>query len=239
MKKFLTYFIFVVLLGGIIFLYSFSSERNGEKKVEKVVVEFEEGINYFLTYKMVNKLLIENNQKTKNQRKSVIDLQGLEYNVLSNPYVEKATVFLTIDGLLKTRVKQRTPIARIKGSVRSYYIDKQGVIMPLSANYSARVILVTGVIRKENLKDVILLVNKILSDDFLKKEIVGIHKTKKNEFILSVRSGNQKIEIGDLDKMNIKFRKLKAFYNKAYVDKTIEQYRIINLKYLNQVVCTK
>ena len=78
-----------------------------------------------------------------------------------------------------------------------------------------------------------------MADDFLKKEIIGIHKTQNNEFILSVRSGRYKIELGSLEKMNVKFQKLKAFYNKAFVDKTINQYKTINLKYHNQVVCAK
>jgi len=239
MKKLLTYLFFLALLAGLSFLYAFSSHRNGKKKVQKVLIEFEEGSNYFLSQKMVDKLLIQNQQEVKNQPKSIIDLQGLEHHVVSNPYIEKAIVFLSIEGVLKTIVKQRTPVARISTVNLSYYIDKQGGKIPLSANYSARVLLITGVLKADNLTKIIHLVNKILSDNFLKKEVVGIHKTPKDEFVLSVRSGKQKIELGTLEHMNTKFKKLKAFYNKAYVDKTIEKYKVINLKYHNQVVCTK
>ncbi len=181
MKKILTYLFSIVIIGALSFLYSFSLVRNSNKKITKVVVEFVGEDSSFLTPQMVNKLLIQNNRKVKNQPKSVLDLQGLEQVVLSNPYVEKATVFYTIDGVFKTIVKQRTPIARINTGNSSYYVDKQGVEVPLSANYSARVILVTGDINKNNLKEVIRFVNVILADDFLKKEIIGVHKTQKNE----------------------------------------------------------
>ncbi len=239
MKKITTYLFFLVLVVAMAFLYSFSSVKNFNKTIGKVVVEFEEGSNDFLTQEMVNKLLIQNQQRVKNQRKSVIDLQGLEYSVLSNPYIESATVFFTIDGVLNAIVKQRTPVARINTFNSSYYVDKQGVVVPLSDNYSARVLLVTGNVNKENLKEITDFVNVILRDDFLRKEIIGIHKTPKNEFVLSVRSGEYKIELGSLKETNTKFKKLKAFYNKAFVDKTIEQYKTINLKYHNQVVCAK
>jgi len=239
MKKLLTYLFFLALLGGLSFLYAFSSHRNGEKKVQKVLIEFEEGSNYFLSQKMVDKLLIQNQKEVKNQPKSIIDLQGLEHHVVSNPYIEKAIVFLSIEGVLKTIVKQRTAVARVSMVNSSYYIDKQGVRIPLSSNYSARVLLVTGIVNTDDLVKVTRLVNRILSDGFLKKEVVGIHKTPKDEFVLSVRSGKQKIKLGSLENLNAKFKKLKAFYNKAYVDKTIEKYKIINLKYHNQVVCTK
>ncbi len=235
----LTYLFSLVLIVALAFLYSFSSVKNSNKKIKKVAIEFVEGDNNFLTQPMVNKLLIQNNRKVKNQPKSALDLQGLEHGILSNPYIESATVFYTIDGVLKTIVKQRTPVARINTGNSSYYVDKQGLEIPLSANYSARVILITGAVNKGNLKEITVLVNVILADDFLKKEIIGVHKTQKNEFILSVRSGQYKIELGSLEKMNVKFKKLKAFYNKAFVDKTIDQYKTINLKYHNQVVCAK
>jgi len=239
MKKMLTYLFSILIIGVLSFLYSFSSARNSTKKIKKVTIEFVGEDTNFLTQQMVNKLLIQNNRKVKNQPKSVLDLQGLEHSVLSNPYIEKATAFYTIDGVFKTIVKQRTPVARINTNDSSYYVDKQGVVIPLSTNYSARVILVTGAVNKDNLKEITGFVNVILADDFLKKEIIGIHKTQKNEFILSVRSGRYKIELGSLEKMNVKFQKLKAFYNKAFVDKTIDQYKTINLKYHNQVVCAK
>lgn len=239
MKKVLTYLFSLVLIIGLALLYSFSSAKNFSKSIHKVDVEFEEGANDFLTQEMVNKLLIQNNKEVKNQAKSVIDLQGLEQRVLSNPYIESANVFFTIDGVLKTIVKQRTPVARINTSNSSYYVDKQGVEVPLSDNYSARVILVTGKINKQDLKEITAFVNVILTDDFLKKEIIGIEKTQNNEFVLSVRSGQHKIEFGSLRNQRVKFQKLKAFYNKAQIDKTIEQYKSISLKYHNQVVCAK
>jgi len=209
------------------------------KKIKKITIEFTEGPNDFLTQEMVNKLLIQNNKELKKQPKSVIDLQELEHAVLSNPYIESATVFYTIDGVLKTIVKQRTPIARINNVDSSYYIDKHGFIVPLSDNYSARVLLITGNIDKDNLQEFTKFVNIILADDFLKKEIIGIHKTKSQEWVLDTRIGNQKIEFGTLSKEVIKFKKLKAFYNTTFADQTINNYRTINLKYHNQVVCTK
>jgi len=239
MKKGVVYLFSLVLAGSLAFLCSFTSLKNSDKKINEIAIEFVEGDNNFLTQQMVNKLLIQNNKEVKNQPKSTLDLQGLEHSVLSNPYVESANVFFTIDGVLKTVVKQRVPVARINTNNSSYYIDKQGVEVPLSANYSARVVLVTGEINKNNLKEITGFVNVILADDFLKKEIIGIHKTHDKEFILSVRSGPYKIELGSLERMKVKFQKLKAYYKKALVDQTIKQYKTINLKYHNQVVCAK
>ena len=79
----------------------------------------------------------------------------------------------------------------------------------------------------------------ILEDDFLQKEIVSIKKSDVNEYQFSVRSGNYKIDFGKLNNVDVKFKKLKAFYNKTFLDKKINEYKTINVKYHNQVVCTK
>ncbi len=238
-KKFLKYLLFLVLIISLGLLYSFSHKKNSALKIGNPVVEFESGDNNFLTHKMVNKLLIQNNEVVQNQAKSVIDLYVLENNIQNNPYVEKAAVFLTVDGMLKSTIKQRVPIARFLQSGSSYYVDIHGVKVPLSSNYSSRVLLVSGVEKDDEIKEIMPLILKITNDDFLKKEIVGIQKSDANEFQFAVRSGNYKIDFGKLSKIDVKFKKLKAFYNKTFKDKTIENYKTINVKYHNQVVCTK
>jgi cell division protein FtsQ len=238
-KRVLKYLLFAVLIGFLSFLYSFTSVRNSQKKVAKIEVKFQAGNNNFLTHFMVNKLLIQNDTIVTNQAKSVIDLYNLENNVLKNPYVEKAAVFLTIGGVLKTNIKQRTPIARIFSNKDTYYIDKQGVKVPLSSNYSARVLLVSGVENSADIKMILPLISYILEDDFLHKEIVGIVKSDVDEYEFSVRSGNYKIDFGKLDDFEVKFNKLKAFYNTTYKNKTIQEYKTITVKYHNQVVGAK
>jgi cell division protein FtsQ len=229
----------IVLLGLVAFLYGFSYQKNNVKKVKDILIEFEEGKNMFMSHEIVNKLLIQNNLTVKNQPKSVIDLHQLELNVLSHSMVEDATIFLTVDGLLKAKIKQRTPIARVLSSAKSYYIDKQGKAMPLSENYTARVLLVYGDIMDENIEDIHGLVTTILKDEFLKKQIISVTKILNNEYVLKTRVGSQKIILGRLVNLEEKFKNLKSFFNKTMVDKTIEKYSTINLKYNKQVVCTK
>ena len=230
---------FLLLVSLLVFLYFFSLKRNSSKIVKEVVVEFSAGDNNFLTHSMVNKLLIQNDSSVKNQAKSVIDLYKLEKTVSENAYVEKAAVFLTIDGSLKSIVKQRVPVARIIHANGSYYIDKQGIKIPLSKNYSARVMLISGVETDKDIKDLLPLISYILEDNFLRKEVVGIKKFVDAQYQFSVRSGNYKIDFGKLTEIDIKFKKLKAFYNKSFEDQSIQNYKMINIKYHNQVVCTK
>lgn len=238
-KKSLKYLVLLVLSSSIVFLYGFTSSRNSNKKIAKVYVNFEENGAQFLSISMVNKLLIQNQKTVQNQPKTKLDLYRLEERVISNPYVESASVYTTIDGQLFTSIIERTPIARVLTENESYYLDKKGVKVPLSQNYSARVPLITGVSKTENLKEIYQFMSFIFNDDFLKKEITGVHKLTSGEYQLTVRSGNYRIDFGLLNRTKQKFKKLKAFYSKALIDKTIFNYKTINLKFHNQVVGVK
>lgn len=229
----------LLLLALVVLLFGFSNAKNEQKKVKEIQVNFEEGELLFMDYQMVNKLLIQNKQTVKNKAKSVIDLHVLESNILAHPMVENASVYLTVDGLLKASVKQRTPIARVFTKSKSYYIDRQAKIMPLSHKHSARVILVSGEVSEKHTPEIFELVSTIEKDNFLKKQIIGIYRSKNKEYVLNTRVGEQKIILGDLEDLTSKFKDLKAFYSKAMVDSTLNKYTTINLKYNHQVVCTK
>ena len=229
----------LLLLALVVFLYGFSINKNSRKEVHEIVIEFEEGNNLFMNDQIVNKLLIQNGKTVKNQAKSVIDLHLLEANVLSHPMVEDVAVFLTVDGLLKAKIKQRTPIARVLSNTKSYYIDKQAKVMPLSGNHSARVLLVFGDIKEVDISKIHILATAILEDEFLKKQIISIQKVPNNEFVLNTRVGDQEIFLGKIEDLNHKFKNLQSFFKKTMTDKTIGNYTSINLKYSNQVVCTK
>ncbi len=238
-RKVIIYPIFVSLLLVLSVLYGFTKKRNLDRKVHSIEVQFAEGENSFLTHETVNKLLIQSEVTVKNQPKRIIDLHHLEEKVLGNPYVDKAKVFITPGGLIKTHISQKEPIARIISENEVYYIDDKGLVIPLSKNFSARVPLVKGKDVSSKIKEITELVLFISNDEFLKKEITGIEKINSNEYVLTVRSGDYKIHFGEYENVNLKFKKLKAFYNKSLKDKSIKNYKVINIKYHNQVVCTK
>ena len=153
--------------------------------------------------------------------------------------IEKAEVYATIDGRLKAVVKQKTPIARVYEGSKSYYIDYNGSEMPLSENSTARVPLVTGdvdAVDKEKLCEVL---KYIYNDDFLRKNITGIEVRKQDGLKMVSRDYNYSILFGRLQNIEKKFNNYKAFFQNAVRDTLIDKYKTINLKFTQQVVCTK
>jgi len=239
MKSFLKIFKILFVSTLIVFLYGFSSMRNSVKLSEKVAVKITNDTHLFLPYKTVDKMLKQKIKTHKSTTKEVVFLNDLENSLQANALVENAEVYRSITGGLGVIIKQKTPIARLIDNATVYYIDSKGGKMPLSKNYSASVPLIMGISNQKDLNTVYKLALYIYNDTFYKKQIIGITKNKYNEFELQTRLGKARVLFGNLDNMNLKFNNLKAYYLDAIQNKSVNKYKKINLKYSNQVVCTK
>ena len=187
------------------------------------------------------------------------DVNRLEEKLANNFSIKNVEVYKTIDGKLMINVKQRRPIVRIFSNNESYYIDEGGVLMPLSTKYTSRTLIVNCNLNEpfgkryqfnyQQLNDT--LANKTLLDDiykiskyideseFWRAQIEQIHVNKENDFELIPKVGNHKIVFGGIENFEGKFNKLMIFYKKGLSKTGWNEYSTVNLKYKNQVVCTK
>jgi cell division protein FtsQ len=228
----------ITLLGVVIFLFAFASSKNAARKVPQVDINFIGENNLFVTHETVSKLLIQNQRSVKNLTKETLDLNQLEKSLKSNPMIKSAEVYVAVNGTVKADIEQKTPIARVS-TTESYYVDDEGFYMPLSNNFTARVPLVTGFIKKNDLKNVYSVANKIKNDDFLMKNVIEIRQDSDKTIYLKLRQCNFEVKLGDINFLDKKINNLKAFYQKNLQDKTLNNYSKVNLQFDNQVVCTK
>lgn len=229
----------VLMIMLVLFLFSFASMRNENRKIAKIDVEIIDEDTPFLLPTMVNKLLIEKNEHSKTITKEGLDLEKLEKSVNNNDFVQKSEVFVSVDGVLKAVVKQKTPVGRVVSETGSFYVDYEGNRMPLSENYSARVPLVSGkinAVENEKLSEVLKM---IYEDDFLKKNIIGVQVVPNGNLIMQNRNYDYTIDFGKIINIDRKFKNYKAFFQKAVSDSTLNNYKKINLKFTQQVVCIK
>ena len=226
------------LLGLVVFLYAFSSFKNNGRSVSKVAVQFTGNDNVYITTEMVNKLLIQNQEQLYILPKDNLDLKEMEFLLESDDMIKSAQVYLTVNGEVRAKVEQKRPIARVHAEA-TFYIDEDGLWMPLSPQHSARVPLITGVVDKEDLNGVYTLALKIFKDSFLKTYITEIQQDENNQIILKMRLLDFEVLVGSLENLDQKMKNLKAFYQKANKDKVLDVYKSVNLQFDNQVLCTK
>ena len=229
----------VLMFVLVIFLFSFTSKRSDQRKLTKCKITFVEDNAPFIKQEVVNKLLIEKYEEVTSIEKEDLDLNMLEKRLNAHKMIEKSDVFLSIDGILKAVVKQKTPIARVFENGSSFYIDYKGNKMPLSTNFTARVPLVSGRINKNNNEDLAALFRLIYDDSFLKKNIIGIQIMPQGNLLMHNRNFDYQIDFGTLTNVEQKFKNYKAFFQKAVLDSSLYKYKKIDLRFTEQVVCTK
>lgn len=161
--------------------------------------------------------------------------------------IEKVSVYTNVCdngeknlGSLVVRIKQRTPVCRVMGFGRTYYLDPNAKSINWSARYTPRVIIVGGNFSSEYAKEKLLpLISFLKEDEFWGAQIDQIYVGAKGELTLIPRVGDQTIIFGSPDDYLIKFRNLKALYSEGFKTWGWTTYKTINAKYLNQIVCTK
>ncbi len=229
----------VLMLFLVVFLYSFTNIRNESRKINKLQVEFQGDNKMFLTNQMVNNLLIQNLGGTFSIQKEQVDLKDLESDLKKHPFIENAEVFTSEDGVLITKISQKSPIARIINKNRNFYVDKNGSVFQLSNNFSSRVPLVQGSIEGELKKEFVKTFCIIAEDDFLKKNIIAIDIQKNGSMKMLTREYDYEINFGKPIHIEKKFKNYKAFYQYATKDSLIGKYKSVNLIFTQQVVCSK
>ena len=237
MKHSIGYIKAFVLLAVVAGLYGFAEKRHSSRTLSEVKVEFTDNENLYVTEEVVNKLLIQNNATVTSIDKETLDLNRVEALLNKHQMIENAEVYLSLDGKLEAKVSQRKPIGRVVGN-SSFYLDKNGEIMPLSKFYSARVPLMFG-FDGSNVSKAYSIISYIKEDEFLSRHITGINRLKGDKYSLDLREQDFTLYFGDSSDVALKFNNFKAFYKKAQKENKLDTYKKVNLQFGDQVVCTK
>ena len=224
----------LVLISGL--FYSTSSVNN-LRDVSKIDIYINNSNNLFITKDSINNAVVEI-ISTKNIRKSSVHSQALEFELNKIELVKNSDVFVDVNGNMLINIEQRKPIARFLDN--KSYLDEEGLIMPKSKYYSARVPVIKGYTNTQDQLDLIYrLSNYINNDKFLRQSATEIVIDSNSNFSIKLRDYKFKILIGKLNNLGLKIKNFKAFYTNASANQILNKYSVINLQFDNQVVCVK
>ncbi len=183
---------------------------------------------------------------------SLSDIEILEVeNMLKHvPLIKEANVYIDANNNVNIEVEQREPVVRIiDKNGNNYYLDNLGVRIPVSNNFSPRVIVANGSIPEFNdiefkkgkgiLAEIFTLAKLLTNDEFYKAQIEQIYLTSKEEIVLVPKVGDHKILFGAFSNAEEKLENLKIFYRDGMPYKGWNTYKEIDLRYDGQVVGKK
>ena len=226
------------IIASIYFFRGDNKEITECKEIEVIVSDSIE--KNFLKEKDIVAYLKRSNMYPLNKKSNEINIQDIENALLKNEIIETAEVIQTISGKIKIVISQKIPILRVFSSGGSYYIDKTGNIMPSALGQAIYVPVASGNIDKSfaasELYGFALFLQK---DGFWNDQIEQIYVRSKEDIEIIPRVGSHRILIGSLDNYEKKLENLRRFYEQVIPKVGWEKYSIINLKYRDQIVCTK
>ena len=260
MNSWLKNFLWLGFVIVVIILMSFVKKSRQEMVLgyPKIVPEIYED-QLFLDESMILNKLESKGLIGKDFTYSQIDFQAIETYLEGLSEVKSVKVYAEIGAEWQIHVVLRQPIARLfnlDGS--SCYLDKDGKLMPLSDNHTAHVLTVNGfinetdmgkqvsdVINNDSLKtieiidDLYLISRYVCSDKFFSSQITHVYVNSSGEFEFIPRVGRQRILFGNGHHYKGKFKKLKVFYTEGLAKAGWGKYDTINVKFKNQIVCSK
>jgi len=250
----------ILFVAALVYSRMYYNQRACENVVINIDYESQGAkSDVFLTYDDVRQFIKHRFDSLQGRPMADINVEQLETKVREIPYVLDADAFKSINGDVVLNIKQRRAIVVvIDRSGASYYIDESGDIIPKRYGFPADVIVCNGnipafsfygknedkaykdsIMTNSILGDIYQIAKAIDGDEFLKKEIAQMHVNAKNEFELIPLVGRHRIVFGAAKDVPEKFEKLLLFYQKAKDYNAWGKYKTVNLKYKDQIVCTK
>lgn len=252
------------LLVGLVLSLGFVNKEQDSLPCKSIDISVNQDDDlYFINKKEVAQLIKDRGDSIIGQPKHLINISGIERKLNTHNAITNAEVYITIDGKVKVKVEQRKPIIRvINSNGESYYIDKKGKLMLLSDKYTAKVLIANGnilepyiknyryslaAVSKNNkgkdtylLNELYAMASYIHANEFWKAQVQQIYINADKDMEIVPMAGNQKIIFGDTTAMEDKFKKLLIFYQQGLnTTGWWDKYSVINLKFKNQIVCTK
>ncbi|HYH55630.1 MAG TPA: cell division protein FtsQ [Anseongella sp.] len=237
----------LLLAGGLIGLMGFMHKKQSKvmcKSMEIVIP----GEKFFVLKEEIRSIVHETDSTILWYPINYARLRSLETAIRKSPYVEEASVYADVNGVLKIEIKQRSPLVRVINQRNAhFYMDGKGFKIPLSPNYTPKVLVATGYIdepfgagadtaESELSGHILRLAKFIEGHEFWKAQIGQVYINQDKEMELIPRVGDHRILIGDTDNLEEKMDKLWIFYKKAMPRVGWDTYETINIKYGNQII---
>lgn len=251
-----------LLLLGVVVLFVMINQKRRDFLIKEVNVTLPGDTTLkFLTEEDVLQILQDKRIPYTGVSMAALQTKNMEDAILMHPAVKAVTVWTTQDGSLSIEVKQRRPVLRVMDLLNdNYYIDEDGNYMPPVESFTARVPVATGfitdrfhlkgmtvaeVIKNDSLAaggitdDLYRIISLIRQDSLLSALTEQLFVNMEGEIEIVPKAGPESILVGDATDAEDKLNRLRLFYTKGLPAAGWNTYKAINLKYREQIICTK
>lgn len=240
----------LITISGIAMLMSFIGVKSSEQACTdlQIIVLGDES---FIEQNDILEIIQQAHGQLVGRTLETLPYQEMEELIESLPYVSDAVVSRDMDGSVSIRIKQRKAVVRVINSTgKNFYVDEDGLKIPVSLKYTPRVPVANGHITEAYnealdsihsplVHDIFKTAQYISADSMWANQVVQLYVNEQGDIELAPRVGRQQIILGNSDGLDEKFGKLMLFYTKIVPRVGIDAYKSVNLKYKGQLVCER
>ena len=241
LKKILAWVILGVLMAYVIFTGLWARGEARKNTCSGINIEILNSHSVdSLTQKGVLSELMQYPEKIIGEPIGSIDARKIEKYLSSNVQFENVTCHFTTDRQLNVQIQPMIPELRVFDDSLSYYINKEGKIMPSKANFFVDVPIASGKFGESFQAKALLPVSRFInSDPVLNPLISMIYAESADNIILIPRIRGHVINFGDTTRLEEKKEALLGMYRKVLPYKGWNEYDTISVKFKGQVVATR
>ncbi len=260
MKPFIKYTLYAASLGAMLLALAaalgVSASRRSALKCTGLSVTIIDSLeNSFVSKSDIKSFLDSESGGYIGKYADSISLTQIERIIDRRSAVMKSQAYITKDGTLNIDVTQRKPIIRFQKSGGGFYADAEGFLFPLQPGYTAYVPIIDGAVplNAESgykgriadekgriwLEKIIRLAEYMNDNKVWRENIVQITVSGNGDLIMVPKEGREKFIFGSPDKPEEKFRRIEKYYESIVPARGEGQYRTVNVKFDNQIICRK
>ena len=253
-KMILSIVAWVITAAALIALFVFAREDYLTSPVKAVKVNIErENDSGFIKERF---LLTDIDRLRGKSNIGTINMLAIQKHLESIPWIESSTSYVDLDGTFCVTIKEYDPVLRIFGeSGKSVYLTEDGICIPTNRLYTPHVLVASGnftlrndstsytlndtLIEDQALLESLHIFKAIERNAFMQSCIGQVYRNRKGQFDIVVNDFNALVTVGDTCQIADKLHRAEIFIKQKAGSAEIKGMKNINLKYKNQVVCTK
>lgn len=256
MKKILNILLLILTLSasialGVYFAYDYFNDNL--KGLNLTITRNND--NGFIDFEETHNAVMNICDTANNTHISMIPIDSVVDMLNAMPWVMDVDANINLKTYMDVEIVECDPVMRIynkKGE--SVYLDNDGNIFPIRDNYVPHLLVGSGnvnfsindlgnvndsIYMKTELPGLYMIMKEVIADNYARNCVKQVFVDKKKNYIFSLNSTDIIVIFGDVNNIKEKLSKMRHFFNKMQGNPELDNYKEINLNYLNQVVCTK
>ncbi len=258
LKQIFEILIWIIVGTGVVLLLSFTAKHQGTKICSDIKIHIDQSSkDTLITTEQLLGLLEEECGEMVGKPINSLNFLKINQAISKLSPVISTGAYTDINGTLNVYINQRTPLLRLYTKEdRDYYVDEDGILFwsqtpntvyALIANgfistttiQTGTVAMIDTIENAELLRNIFELATLIRENEFLNALIDQIYITQDKEIELIPKVGRQVILFGGFKEMEEKLETLDNFYRQGIKEAGWRKYKTINLKFKDQIVCSK